>query len=165
LHRRALVQNIELSYRRPTEQNRVVWVGRRATTAGARVLAIVDSSGAGRTAVRWAERLAGQGAAIEVVYFWTASGDVASADRVASELTRLSGEDGAIDLLDRIGALHRRGVLNVRGCVTVEGVGGAPLTALARRAGYDAVLLGLRWAPDESHRFRLHTFPMAVTAR
>jgi hypothetical protein len=158
LHRRSVVLDIEAGDGRAFEPSEVVWAGRRATAAGTRVLLVTDLSEAASTAVRWAERLAGEGASVDVVFLWTASGEVTSADRVAEELTRLSSEEGAIDLLHRIGALHRRGVLTVAGCVTREGGGAFSLSALAKRAGYDVVLLGLRFAPDESHRFRLHTF-------
>jgi hypothetical protein len=129
-----------------------------SAVAGARVLLVGDLSDATRTALDCAEELAADGASVEVYYRWSASGDVTSADRVAAELGILSSEPGAIDLLDRMTALQRRGILTVRGCMTPEAHGGSSLSALATRAGYHMVLLGLRRTPEESHRFRLHTF-------
>jgi hypothetical protein len=139
----------------------VAWATPRAGKGSARVALVADLSAATLPALHWAERLAGEGAAIDVFFLWSAPGDVTSADRVAAELKLLSSEEGAIDVLDRIGDLHRRGVLTVRGCVTREGSGASSLSALATRAGYRLVLQGLRRAPDGAHRFRLDTFERA----
>jgi hypothetical protein len=136
-----------------------------AAVGTARVLLLGDMSEATRTALRWAERLASDGASIDVFYLWSASGDVASADRVEAELAILSNEPSGIDLLSHLGALHRRGVVTVAGCITREAQGGASLATLATRGGYRLVLLGLRRTPGQFHRFRLHGFPCVSGAR
>jgi hypothetical protein len=127
--------------------------------AGATVLLVVDWSAETRMALQRAERLAAHGASVEVFFLWSASGDVTSADRVVAELTIVSSEAGGIELLEHVGELQRRGILTVGGCITREASGGASLSALAARGGYQAVVLGLRRTPDQSHRFRLHRFP------
>ncbi|HEY3815587.1 MAG TPA: universal stress protein [Polyangiaceae bacterium] len=130
--------------------------------AAARVLVAVDLSPETEGALRCAEELCGERpTAIDVYYLWSSDGSpqVGDADRAIAAVSSFSRTLGAWDRLDRLDALERRGVVEVKGWLTRACTGGSSLARIAAREGYDVVVVGLAQAPMQWHRFDLHRLP------